>query len=80
MRLKSTLVTAVSTVLMAGTGFVPQGGNSGGCGVPTSAIAVRVSVTTTQSAGAGYLIGWPFGQPQPNANFATYNAGLGRSG
>jgi hypothetical protein len=26
MRLKSTLVTAVSTVLMAGTGFVPQGG------------------------------------------------------
>jgi len=58
-------------------GFVAQGGNPSGCGVPTSATAVSVSVTTTQSAGAGYLIGWPFGQPQPNTSFGTYNAGLG---
>jgi len=69
--------SAQSFTVRGTTGFVPQGGNSGGCGIPTSATAVSASVTTTQSAGNGYLTGWPFGQPQPNANFATYNTGLG---
>src|SRR4029079_7205751 len=56
------------------SGFVAQGGASGGCGVPLGATAVSASVTTTQATGPGYLTAYPNGSAAPLANFTTYYA------
>src|ERR1700712_1010995 len=36
-------------------GFAPQGGKSGGCGVPTYATSVVLTVNALNSTGSGYL-------------------------
>ena len=65
---------AVRTFYVQGTtGFAPQGGKSGGCGVPAGATAVTTNVTTTAAAApGGYLTGYPNGSPEPLSNFVTY--------
>ncbi|HEY3631804.1 MAG TPA: hypothetical protein VGL21_12925 [Jatrophihabitantaceae bacterium] len=61
-----------SWVVAGTTLFVPQGGTSGGCGVPSSATAVAASVTAVSASGNGYLRIWPYGSAQPNATFMNY--------
>ena len=69
---------AVRTFSVQGTtGFAPQGGKSGGCGIPTTASGVVTNITTTgATAHGGYLTGYPAGSPEPLSNFATYLAGV----
>jgi hypothetical protein len=65
---------------VAGTfGFAPQGGKSGGCGIPLGASAVVASVSSTQAAGAGYLHAWALGASEPNATVLNWTA-LGDAG
>jgi hypothetical protein len=68
-------------VVAGTTGFVPQGGTSGGCGVPDSATGVTATVTAVSAAGVGFLRIWPFGSPEPGASFMnftnTYNVSSG---
>lgn len=68
---------AVRTFFVQGTSnFAPQGGKSGGCGIPTTARSVVTNVTTTgATANGGYLSGYPAGSPEPLSNFVTYPAG-----
>lgn len=54
-----------------GGAFVTQGGNNGGCQVPTSAVAVEVTITAVD-AGRGYLRAWPSGGPVPTATFLNF--------
>jgi hypothetical protein len=55
------------------TGFAPQGGTSGGCGIPLGATGVTTNITTTKEAGNGYVTGYPSGTTEPRTNFITYN-------
>ena len=57
------------------TGFVPQGGTSGGCGIPTYATAVTMSVSVVDPTGDGFLRGWPTGESIPNATMMNFNGG-----
>lgn len=57
------------------TGFAAQGGNPAGCGIPATATAVTVSVSSTNMAGTGYFRVWPYGQSEPNATIAHYQLG-----
>jgi len=62
------------------TMFVPQGGKSGGCGIPTGAKAVTATLTAVSPAGAGYMRAWAAGGSEPTAtvlNYATVNTGTG---
>lgn len=52
--------------------FVGQGGTADGCGVPLSAKAVALSITTTGATGAGRLIAWADGAAQPNSTALSY--------
>lgn len=54
-----------------GGGFAAQGGNAGGCGIPTTANAVEVTITAVES-GSGFLRAWPDGGAQPIATFLNY--------
>jgi len=54
--------------LVKGTsGFAPQGGKAGGCGVPNSAVSVSVSVTTTISSANNRLVAYPAGGVVPTS-------------
>lgn len=61
------------------TGFVPQGGKSGGCGIPTAATAVTFTVTVVNPEGSGFLRAWPQGQSEPNATLMNYVGGVSQS-
>jgi len=61
------------------TGFVPQGGKSGGCGIPTYATAVTFSVTVVDPEGSGFLRGWPQGQGEPNATLMNFTGGVSQT-
>lgn len=59
---------------VAGTfGFSPQGGKSGGCGIPTSAKAVSTTVTAVGAAGEGYVRSYPAGSSEPTATLLNYS-------
>ena len=64
-------------VWVAGTGgqLAAQGGNGAGCGVPTSATAVQLSVTAVSPTGPGFLRVWPSGVTAPNATFVNFTGG-----
>jgi len=49
----------------------------GNCGVPTSAKAVAVNITSVGSAGGGYLIAYPSGGTLPLASYLTFDPGQG---
>ena len=67
--------TARSFYVSGSFGFAPQGGTSGGCGIPLGAPAVAVNVTTTGSSAAGYLTGYAAGTSPAATNFTSYRAG-----
>lgn len=53
--------------------FTTQGGNPGGCGIPTGATAVEATITAIDS-GSGFLRAWPANIVQPNATFLNYDS------
>ena len=53
--------------------FTTQGGNSGGCGIPSSATAIEATFTAIDS-GSGFLRTWPANLVQPNATFLNYDS------
>ena len=57
------------------TGFAPQGGKSGGCGIPVGATAVSAIVTAVNTVAHGYLRAYPSGSPEPNATILSYAQG-----
>ena len=52
----------------------------GNCGVPLSAKAVAVNITSVGSAGGGYLLGYPSGSAFPLASYLTFDPGQGALG
>jgi len=64
-------------VINGSSGFVTQGGNSGGCGVPTGAVppqatAVVLNLIAVSPAGPGDLRAWAYDQPEPLASVLNY--------
>ena len=57
------------------TGFPTQGGTSGGCKVPTYAVAFAANVTSVASTGSGYLKGGAAGSPS-STTFLAYSRGV----
>lgn len=60
------------------TEFPPQGGNTGGCGVPSggaepAAAAVVLNISAVQPEGSGNVRAWPYGQSVPLAAVITYD-------
>lgn len=64
--------TARSYVVGGTTGFAPQGGTPGGCGIPSGATAVAAVVTAVTSSGGGYFKAWPAGSAPPNSSILNY--------
>ena len=73
-----------------GFGFAPQGGKTGGCGVPLGATSVSVSITAIDPSGVGFLQASPSDSPtsvvtvlnygkQGITSGATLGLGLGSS-
>ncbi|WP_421118333.1 hypothetical protein ACE2AJ_13085 [Aquihabitans daechungensis] len=54
-----------------GAGFAAQGGQAGGCNIPSTASSVEVTITAVES-GSGFLRAWPDGGSQPEATFLNY--------
>lgn len=52
---------------------------TGVCGVPASALAVSLNLTVTQTQGAGHLVVFPTGEPQPTVSSLNYVAGQTRA-
>jgi hypothetical protein len=59
------------------TGFVGQGGKSGGCGIPANADAIAASMTANAPTVGGYMRAYPIGTAEPTATFLTYVVGPG---
>jgi hypothetical protein len=57
-------------------GFDAQGGRPGGCGLPPSASAAVLALTSTNSTSNAFVVGWPSGQPKPNATALTEQKGV----
>ena len=66
-RVPGTMVTTTSTnfVVAGTTGFGAQGGQAGGCGIPTDATAMVINFIAVSPQGPGNLRAWPFGTPEP---------------
>ena len=61
------------TYYVGGTfGFAPQGGKTGGCGVPTGAVAISSILTALSPARSGFVRAWPQGQSEPGATVLNY--------
>ncbi|MET3806879.1 hypothetical protein ABIB25_003899 [Nakamurella sp. UYEF19] len=58
------------------TGFAPQGGKSGGCGVPVGATAVAAVITAVTPVHLGYFKAYPAGTTAPNSSVLNYPAGI----
>lgn len=61
-------------------GFSPQGGKSGGCGIPTGAKAVVATFAAASPTNAGYMRVWPADESEPQATLLVYpesNAAVG---
>ncbi|MCU1496990.1 MAG: hypothetical protein JWM47_943 [Acidimicrobiales bacterium] len=58
------------------TGSTPaiaaQGGRSGGCGIPTGAVAVEASVTAVAPTATGFARAWPADGAMPTATFLNF--------
>ena len=62
------------------TGFAPQGGKSGGCGIPLGATSIAAVLTAVSPSHAGFLRAWPEGSTEPAAtilNYSTVTSGTG---
>lgn len=63
----------VRTYYVGGTQmFVPQGGKSGGCGIPVGAVAIAATITAVSPQHGGYIRAWPNGVTEPNATLLNY--------
>lgn len=66
---------------VAGTfGFTPQGGTSGGCGVPEGARAAVVTILALDPSKAGRLKAWPAGSSEPTAATLYYGSSTTSTG
>jgi hypothetical protein len=54
------------------SGFAAQGGNAEGCGIPSSATAIAVTVIALNGEGAGFLRAWAYGSAMPVSSFLNY--------
>ena len=64
------------TYFVGGTfGFAPQGGKTGGCGIPVGATAIAAVVTAPNPAGLGAIRMWPSGTTEPMATVLSYSGG-----
>jgi hypothetical protein len=59
------------------TEFGPQGGTTGGCGVPSgsavpAAAAVMINLVAVDAEGQGNMLAWPYGQPMPTASSINF--------
>jgi hypothetical protein len=57
------------------SGFAPQGGASGGCGVPAGAVGVTATLSAVTPSHAGYLRAWAAGGAEPGATLLNYGTG-----
>ncbi|RIJ78078.1 hypothetical protein D1871_04100 [Nakamurella silvestris] len=57
------------------SGFIGQGGKSGGCGIPASAKAITFSITSGNTTGNGRLTAYPSGSSVPPSTTLTYHSG-----
>jgi hypothetical protein len=69
-------------VINGSSGFVNQGGNAGGCGVPSGAVppqatAVVLNLIAVSPSGPGDLRAWAYDQPEPLASVLNYAAVTG---
>lgn len=55
------------------SGFAGQGGTTGGCGLPLSAVAATLSMTTGNSTGVGRINAFPYNETEPSATSITYS-------
>ena len=55
-------------------GFAPQGGKSGGCGIPNGAVAISATLTAVAPSHGGFLRAWPNGQTEPGATVLNYGS------
>jgi hypothetical protein len=55
-------------------GFAPQGGKSGGCGIPVGAVSIAAVMTAVTPTNAGFIRAWPNGQAEPTATILNYGA------
>ncbi|WP_029138324.1 hypothetical protein [Nakamurella lactea] len=73
--------TTTRNYYVTGTfGFAPQGGKTGGCGIPKGATAIAATLTAITPTHAGYFRAWPNGLAEPGAtllNYSTVNIGTG---
>ncbi|WP_154673978.1 hypothetical protein [Nakamurella lactea] len=53
-------------------GFAPQGGKSGGCGIPVGATAIAATLTAVTPTHSGFLRAWPNGLSEPRATLLNY--------
>jgi hypothetical protein len=63
------------TFFVRGAGLDFQGGETGGCGIPDSAVAIEATATAIDASGNGFLRVWAFGDAVPNATFLNYGPG-----
>ena len=54
------------------TEFAANGGNSGGCGIPSGATAAEFALTAVGAQGSGYVRLWPANETLPNATFLNF--------
>lgn len=56
--------------------FSVQGGSDTDCGVPNTATAVQMNVTSAESTGNGNIRVYPFGEAAPTASLVNFRAGV----
>jgi len=67
---------AVRSYYVGGTtGFAPQGGTSGGCGIPEGAKALSETVVAVSPSAGGYLKSWAAGGAEPGSSMLNYQKG-----
>ncbi len=57
-----------------------QGGKAGGCGIPESATAIQITVTSVSATGTGFIRTYPAGLSEPTASFMNYGNSFNTSG
>jgi len=58
------------------SGFPGQGGKSGGCGIPESAVAVAASFTASGETATGRLTAYAYGAAAPTTTVLSYSKGV----
>ncbi|MGH3717082.1 MAG: hypothetical protein ACRDT4_27015 [Micromonosporaceae bacterium] len=73
-------VATRSFVAAGTTGFVAQGGNASGCGIPEAATAIQMSVVAVTASTNGYLVAYPDNVATPKATFMGYTKSYNTTG